>query len=207
MRACRARCATSPGAIDVSDGLVGEYDEALQGIRHVSAMIEAQRVPLSRCGRKGGRQKPALLAELITPATITRSSRRCRKPHAGEASRPRRKAGRPGHADRAARPGAARPSFWTRRAWLPIERNGYEHFESSDMPFHGPDARCQPTLLPIMPRTRAVASRPTTLAFSGPSSRPRGRVRQLGHCLVVPRAPFSQFLSGHSTKRTGTIPL
>jgi thiamine-monophosphate kinase len=51
-------------AIDVSDGLVGDIEKLCQ-VSHVSARIEANRVPLSQPARKAVAQQPSLLKELV----------------------------------------------------------------------------------------------------------------------------------------------
>ncbi len=53
------------GAIDVSDGLVGDVDK-LAKVSHAGAMIEAQSVPLSPAARKAVKQESALLEALLT---------------------------------------------------------------------------------------------------------------------------------------------
>jgi thiamine-monophosphate kinase len=53
------------GAIDVSDGLVGDVEKLAQ-VSHVGAVIEAGKVPLSAAARKATAQDPKLLASLLT---------------------------------------------------------------------------------------------------------------------------------------------
>jgi thiamine-monophosphate kinase len=52
------------GAIDVSDGLAGDIGK-LASVCHVGAVIEAERVPLSRAAEKAVRHEPRLLAALL----------------------------------------------------------------------------------------------------------------------------------------------
>ena len=53
------------GAIDVSDGLVGDIEKLAQ-VSHVGAVIEADKVPLSPAARKALAREPKLLATLLT---------------------------------------------------------------------------------------------------------------------------------------------
>jgi thiamine-monophosphate kinase len=53
------------GAIDVSDGLVGDVGK-LASVSHVGAEIEAERVPLSPAAEKALQREPQLLATLLT---------------------------------------------------------------------------------------------------------------------------------------------
>ncbi len=53
------------GAIDVSDGLVGDVDK-LAKVSHVGAVIEAESVPLSSAAEKVLARDPALLEALLT---------------------------------------------------------------------------------------------------------------------------------------------
>jgi thiamine-monophosphate kinase len=53
------------GAIDVSDGLVGDIGK-LAGVSHVGAVIEADRVPFSPAAAKALKCEPRLLAALLT---------------------------------------------------------------------------------------------------------------------------------------------
>lgn len=53
------------GAIDVSDGLVGDIGK-LAHVSHVGAVIEAGRVPFSRAAEKALRREPELLGMLLT---------------------------------------------------------------------------------------------------------------------------------------------
>jgi len=53
------------GAIDVSDGLVGDVQKLAQ-VSHVGASIETARVPFSSAARKALKREPKLLATLIT---------------------------------------------------------------------------------------------------------------------------------------------
>lgn len=53
------------GAIDVSDGLVGDVDKLAQ-VSHVGALIEAARVPFSSAAQKALAREPQLLESLIT---------------------------------------------------------------------------------------------------------------------------------------------
>ena len=53
------------GAIDVSDGLVGDIGK-LAGVSHVGAVIEAGRVPFSPAAEKALKREPQLLATLLT---------------------------------------------------------------------------------------------------------------------------------------------
>ncbi len=53
------------GAIDVSDGLVGDI-EKLAHVSHVGAVIEADRVPVSAAARKALEREPQLLETLLT---------------------------------------------------------------------------------------------------------------------------------------------
>ena len=52
------------GAIDVSDGLVGDIDKLAQ-VSHVGAVIEAGKVPFSPAARKVLAREPDLLATLL----------------------------------------------------------------------------------------------------------------------------------------------
>jgi thiamine-monophosphate kinase len=53
------------GAIDVSDGLVGDIEKLAQ-VSHVGAVIEAARVPFSPAARQALRHEPKLLETLLT---------------------------------------------------------------------------------------------------------------------------------------------
>jgi thiamine-monophosphate kinase len=53
------------GAIDVSDGLVGDV-EKLARVSHVGAVVEAARVPFSSAAQKALRREPQLLETLLT---------------------------------------------------------------------------------------------------------------------------------------------
>ena len=53
------------GAIDVSDGLVGDVQKLAQ-VSHVGASIETARVPFSSAARKALKREPKLLATLLT---------------------------------------------------------------------------------------------------------------------------------------------
>jgi thiamine-monophosphate kinase len=53
------------GAIDVSDGLVGDIEKLAQA-SHVGAAIEAEKVPLSPAARKALARQPDLLSTLLT---------------------------------------------------------------------------------------------------------------------------------------------
>jgi thiamine-monophosphate kinase len=53
------------GAIDVSDGLVGDVEKLAQ-VSHVSASIETARVPFSAPAQKALQREPGLLATLLT---------------------------------------------------------------------------------------------------------------------------------------------
>jgi thiamine-monophosphate kinase len=53
------------GAIDVSDGLVGDIGK-LASVSHVGAIIEAGRVPFSPAAEEALRREPQLLASLLT---------------------------------------------------------------------------------------------------------------------------------------------
>ncbi len=53
------------GAIDVSDGLVGDIGK-LASVSHVGAVIEAERVPFSPAAKKALKREPQLLAMLLT---------------------------------------------------------------------------------------------------------------------------------------------